>query len=235
MIIGLNIINSGYRFEKEWPLARTEWRKLYLRSFNKLRWEADPEDNIPPDSFVHVPPNISADVNSVTYRTDYLSQPMEFTGPITLYLHAAIDADDANFVVKLWDILPHGERMGLSRYGCLRASHPLIKEKSKPWEPVHDHTQVVPVTPGEIREYIIEIDATGMVFPAGHRIELEITSMDPFKYQRHSWTGKVSSMGPVPSANTISYKIYRDAQFQSYLLMPYIKQTSHESWLQPLG
>ncbi|WP_312111050.1 CocE/NonD family hydrolase [Brevibacillus reuszeri] len=232
--IKINIIGAGYRYEKEWPLARTEWRKLYLRSFGKLRFEADPEDQIPPDSFTHQPPNITSQVNSLTYTSEPFTRPTEFTGPITLHLHSAIDATDANFLVRVWNILQNGERMPISRWGALRASHRLDKEKSKPWEPVHDHTKEVPVVPGEINEYVIEINPIGMVFHPGQRIQLEITSMSPFAHQQKTWTGKVGNMGPVPSADTINYKIYRDAQFQSYLLLPYIPSSEKDQWLQPL-
>jgi len=92
----------------------------------------------------------------------------------------------------------------------------------------------VPVNPGEINEYVIEVNPIGMVFQPGHRIKLEITSTDIFKYQKFSWTGKVGSMGPVPSADTISYKIYRDAQYQSYLSMPLVPFSPQEQWLQPI-
>jgi uncharacterized protein len=230
----INILGAGYRYEKEWPLARTQWRKLYLRNFGRLRWEADTEENIPPDSFVHLPPNISTETPSLTYTTDMFTRPMEFTGPIALYLHTAIDAEDANLIVKLWDILPGGDRLPISRWGALRLSHRLDKDKSKPWAPVHDHTKAVPVKPGEINEYVVEVNPIGMVFQSGHRIQLEITSTDIFRYQKHSWTGKMGSMGPVPSANTINYKIYRDAQYPSYLLMPLVPHTPQDQWLQPI-
>ncbi|MCR8644022.1 CocE/NonD family hydrolase [Paenibacillus sp. N1-5-1-14] len=232
--IKLNIIGAGYRYEKEWPLARTEWRKLYLRSFGKLRWEVDPEGQVPPDSLTHLPPNISTEVKTLTYTSDILTRPMEFTGPIELHLFAAIDAEDANFIVKLWDILPGGSRLPVSRWGALRASHKLDTEKSLPGRPVHDHTQSVPVVHGEISEYVIEVNPIGMVFGPGHRIEIEIMSADPFEHQQNSWTGKTGFMGPIPSANTIHYKIYRDADYPSYILMPYIRETPRDQWLQPM-
>lgn len=72
------------------------------------------------------------------------------------------------------------------------------------------------------------------VFGPGHKIQLEIKAMDPSKYQEHTWTGKVGCMGPVPSAKTTNYKIYRDCKYQSYLLMPYIPETPEELWLKPL-
>ena len=69
--------------------------------------------------------------------------------------------------------------MPLLRYGSLRASHPLDKEKSRFGRPVHDNSVSIPVVPGEINEYVIEINPTSMIIPAGHWLELEITSMNP--------------------------------------------------------
>lgn len=230
----INIIGRGYRYEKEYPLQRTEWKKLYLRTFGELRWEKDPEGNLPPDSFTHRPPNISNKVESLVYTTAMFTQPTEFTGPMELHLFSSIDAKDANFIVKVWQITQGGTKLPISRYGALRASHKLDPARCEIGRPAHNHTKKVPVVPGEINEYVIEVNPIGMVFAPGTKLELEITSMDAFEYHMHSWTGKVGSMGPIPSADTINYKIYRDAEYPSYLLMPYIKETPKEQWLQPV-
>lgn len=228
----LNIIGRGYRYENEYPLARTEWKKLYLHTFHELRWEQDVEGNLPPDSFTHRPPHITTEVESLVYRTDRLSRPAEFTGPIELHLFASIDNTDANFIAKVWQITAGGTRMPVCRTGQLKASYPLDKEKSKPGMPVHDYSKRVPVTPGEIREYVIEINPIGMVFAPGTCIELEIKAMDNFEHQSGAWEGKMDHLGPIPSCNTINYKIYRDKDYPSHLLMPYIPYTPNENWLQ---
>jgi predicted acyl esterase len=230
--IKLNILGSGYRYEHEWPLARTVWKKLYLRSFGRLRWEPDAEADVVPDAFVHNPPSISSDVQSLVYTSEPLNRPMEFTGPVALHLYASIDAEDANFVVKVHEVYPSGEKHYMPCYGALRASHPLIESESKPWFPVHDHSRKIPVRPGEVREYVIEINPSGKVFRPGNRIQLEIKAMDPSLSHRHSWTGKVASMGPIPSAASICYRVYRDAERQSHLVMPYIPETPAENWVQ---
>lgn len=230
----LNIINRGYRYEYEYPLARTEWRKLYLRTFGQMRWEEDPEGNLPPDSFTHRPPNITNETETLVYRTDRFSKPTEFTGPIELHLFASIDAEDANFIVKLWQITPGGTRMPLCRTGSLKASYPLDKEKSQIGRPVHDYSKRIPVTPGEIREYVIEVNPMGMVFDPGTCLELEIKATDIFEHQAGAWQGKVGHLGPIPSAKTINYKIYRDADYPSYILLPYIPYTPGENWLQSI-
>ncbi|MCK8060628.1 MULTISPECIES: CocE/NonD family hydrolase [unclassified Fusibacter] len=230
----MNIIGRGYRYESEYPLARTDFRKLYLRTFGQLRWEKDPEGALPPDSFTHRPPNITNDVERLVYRTDRFSRPTEFTGPIELRLFASIDAEDANFIVKLWQITQGGTRMPLCRTGSLKASHPYDAEKSDIGRPVHDHSRVVKVVPGEINEYIIEINPIGMVFDSGTSLEIEIKAMDNFEHQKEAWQGKLGHLGPIPSANTINYKIFRDADYPSYILLPVIPETPSENWLQPI-
>jgi len=200
-----------------------------------MNWEPEPETEVTPDIFVHRPPNISNKTENLLYTTKPFAQPTEFTGPATLYLYAAIDAEDANFIVKIWDIMPGGNRHPISRYGALKASHPYLPEKSLPWRPFHDHSRNEPVEPGEVHLYVIEINPIGWVFQPGHAVQLEITSMDFVDEQKTMWTGKVGAMGPIPSARTISYRIFRDATYPSYILMPYIPQesTSREQWLQP--
>ncbi|MCX7022988.1 MAG: CocE/NonD family hydrolase [Spirochaetes bacterium] len=232
--IKMNIIGRGYRYEKEYPLARTEWKKLYLRTFGQLRWDPDPEGKLPPDSFTHRPPNITTDTETLVYRTDRFSKPMEFTGPIELHLFSSIDATDANFIVKVWQITQGGTRMPLCRSGSLKASHKLAPGRCEIGRPAHDHTKRVPVVPGEINEYVIEINPIGMAFDPGTCLELEIKAMDAFEHQDMTWQGKIGNMGPIPSASTINYRVYRDRDFQSYILLPFIPGTPGEQWLQPL-
>jgi hypothetical protein len=230
--VKMKIFNAGWRYEREWPLARTVWRKLYLRSFGRLRWEPDVEDDLAPDAFVHNPPNISSEVQSLTWTSDYLARPMEFTGPVALHLFASIDAEDANFVAKMHELRPDGTRHYMPCFGALRASHPLVEAESTPWLPVHDHSKVVKVKPGEVREYVIELNPSGKLFLPGSRIELELKAMDPNPAHKGSWTGKVASMGPIPSAQSICYRIYRDAKRQSHLVLPHIPETPRENWVQ---
>jgi hypothetical protein len=223
---------NKYRFEKEWPPKRTKWTKLFLKRFGRLETEPEHNEEIIPDSLVHIPPTISTEVPALKYATERLSEPMEVTGPITLYLYSAIDKEDANFIAKLWDLLPNGERIPLSN-GYLKASHrTLMKEKSRPWLPVHDHTRSVPVKPGEINEYVIEMITTVNVFLPGHQIELEITTMDPMPQHKFMWT-KMTMMGSLPSSGQIKYDIYRDKAHQSHLLLPVIPTSDPDLWLKP--
>ncbi len=142
------------------------------------------------------------------------------TGPAALYLYASIDTEDTNFIVKLYDVDPHGGRAQMAT-GWLKASHrELDEKKSKPWRPHHPHTSSVPVTPGEMYQYAIRIYSFSNVFKAGHQIELELASQEPF-------TDPAMALLPpdsfhLPSGRSTTHKIYRDRNHPSHLILPVI-------------
>ncbi|MFQ6054067.1 MAG: CocE/NonD family hydrolase, partial [Candidatus Bathyarchaeia archaeon] len=224
-VMGIN----KFRYEWEWPLARTRWTKFYLRRFGELSEAPEGDRDIPPDGLLHKPPTVSNEVQALRYSTPPLTEAVEVTGPIALYLHASIDQEDANFIVRLWDVYPNGERF-LLESGFLKASHrALDEEKSKPWRPYHTHMNPEPVKPGEIYKYAISIPPISNVFMPNHRIELEITTMDPLP--QIAAPMRMPLMGHLPSSRLIFYKIYRDAEYPSHLLLPIIPETPQEAYI----
>lgn len=210
---------NTWRYEYEWPLKRTKWTKFYLRSWERLSEEPETFYDAP-DCFVQQPPTMTTTIQSLKYLTSPMSEDMEVTGPIALYLYASIDTDDTNWIVTLTDVDEHGAETELTR-GWLKASHRAVdKGKSKPWQPYHPHTKPEAVIPGEIYEYAIEVRPTSNVFRAGHCVKLEIASMDlPMPPKR----------GPKPhhlaSSRTTLHKIYRNEKWPSHLLLPIIPKT----------
>lgn len=211
-----------WRAEKEWPLARTQWTKYYLRPVHRLSTKPEPldEECAPPDGFYQAPLTVTPDVQLLKWATVPLSEDTELTGPGALVIHASIDTDDTNFVAKLYDVDPHGKRQ-LVTSGYLKASHrELDAEKSKPWRPHHPHSRSVPVAPGEIIEYQIRLYSFSNVFKAGHRIQLELACNEPFA------DPDVQLLPPdsqhLPSGRATTHKIFRDAAHPSHLLLPLI-------------
>jgi len=108
--------------------------------------------------------------------------------------------------------------------GWLKASSRILDERrSTPWEPFHKLTRdaITPVPPGEIVEYKIQVLATANQLKAGHRICLDITSMDvPIG------TEAMSDVEYIPyhvcSSKPATHKIYHDAERPSHLLLPII-------------
>ena len=114
--------------------------------------------------------------------------------------------------------------------GWLKASYRALDDKrSKPWEPFHKLTRdaIAPVKPEEVVEYRIQILATANQFKAGHRICLDITSMDV-----PTGTGAMTNVEYIPyhvcSSKTVTHRIYRDAERPSHLLLPIIPDSTDQ-------
>ncbi|MCC7107194.1 MAG: hypothetical protein IT307_18835, partial [Chloroflexi bacterium] len=182
-----------WRTESEWPLARTEWRQLYLGGPSggvegTLDWTVqnggEQTYEMVPDSqdWVWGKPRL-------VYRSAPVDEPLEVTGPLQLDLWLASSAADTDLFVTLFDEGPGGSTRVLTK-GWLRASHRAIDPaRGRPNQPWHPHTSTEPLTPGQPTLLPIEIISTCNVFHPGHRVRLEIGSCDslaenPFWYHR---------------------------------------------------
>jgi hypothetical protein len=153
------------------------------------------------------------------YLTEPLSEDLEIVGPVALYLHVAIATEDADFIVKLMDIAPDGSAFMLSR-GWLKASHRELDEiQSRPWRPYHPHTRAVPVTPGEVNEYAIEIRPIANLFRKGHRIKLEIWSCD-YPAEPFDMTLLYPLWSHLAYEKETAYEIFHSAAHASRLVLP---------------
>lgn len=237
---------NRWRYADDWPLPETQWTRLYLDSWERLRPEpfakGGRDARGEPDSFVQMPPTQTNAVQRLRYMTDPLPEDTLVIGPIALYLYAAIDQDDTNWIVVLKDVGPDPSvrtaRAGeatvpeslhereLTR-GWLKASHRAVDAKrSTPWKPWHPLTRKAwkPVKPGEVDEYAIEILSTANMFRARHRICLDITSMD-----LPTGTAGSHDVEYIPyhicSSKTVVHRIYHNGKYPSHLLLPVIPKT----------
>ncbi len=217
------------RREQEWPLARTEWRKLYLRVWEGL--SPEPEHVVGrPDCFVQQPADETSQIQGVDYFTERFAQPTELTGPVSLTLHASIDATDTTWIVVLADVAPDGSATELTK-GFLKASHrKLDPERSTPWRPYHPHLEEEPVVPGEIVEYAIELSPIANVFRAGNRLRLSIHCLD-LQFRPSNPTIRASHI-PWHFCNTetVVHRVFHDEQHPSHLLVPVIPHSDPAQW-----
>ena len=171
-----------------------------------------------PDCFLQQPLHLSNKRDSVKYISPPMSEDLEVIGPVALHFFASIDQDDTNWIVKLSDVAPTGAETRLGK-GYLKASHRALDAgKSKPGRPYHPHTKeaVEPVKPGEMYEYDIALGVVTNVFKPGHRIKLEIESLESPRDPEM----QIHYHPPLNSSRTTLHKIYRDREHQSYLMLP---------------
>lgn len=182
--VSLNIRHPGEKFvlrgENEWPLARTQWTRYFLR----------PEDqNLGPDE-PRAAATLSYDTtgDGLTFSTPPLTQSLEITGPVAAKLWVSSDTADADLFVALRVFDPAGKEVtfigsndprtpvGL---GWLRASQRKLDPKmSLPYRPWHSHDEEWPLTPGEPVELDVEIWPTSIVVPPGYRLALTVRGKD---------------------------------------------------------
>jgi len=197
----LQVRHPGERFverhEKEWPLARTRWTKLYL----------SPSDQ----SLSRAPVGRRGSVTydglgpGVTFLTPPLSRETEITGPIAAKLFVSSSTSDADLFLIVRAFSPNLEEVVFQgaldphtpiAQGWLRASHRKLDAKlTLPYRPYHTHDEKQPLAPGKLYELDVEVWPTCIVLPAGYRIGLTVRGRD-YEYPGGPSTG-LGTLGAV--------------------------------------
>ena len=141
------------------------------------------------------------------YTTPPLAEDLEVTGPLTVTLFAATTGADTDFTAKLVDVEPCGAARALVD-GIMRGRYRKGTDTA------------VPITPGAVEEYTIDLVATSNVFKAGHRVRLEISSSNFPRFDRNFNTGgdPWATTECVPAVQTIMH----NEQYPSRLRLPVI-------------
>jgi len=173
------------REENEWPIARTEWTRLYL----------DPAAQaLAPEA-----PKASASVSyaalgeGLTFLSAPLERETEITGPLAARLFLSSSTTDADvflvfrvFTADLREVVFQGaiDPHTPVAQGWLRAPHRKLDSRlSTPYRPYHTHDEVQPLTPGKPVQLDVEIWPTSIVVPAGHRLALSVRGRD-YEWQK---------------------------------------------------
>ena len=188
--------DNTWRKEREWPLARTVWTRLYLRQNGKL--ETTAPGNEPPDEYRYDPGNptpflvdarelelsLNEDYRTVdserkdlvTYTTAPLEKDIEITGPMTATLWAVTEGKDTDWNVMLQHVYPDG-RAERIQDGVMRAR----------FRDGFDRPSLL--KPGKAYKYDIDLWFTSRVIPTGDRLRVTVASAAFPKYDRNLNTG----------------------------------------------
>ena len=194
LCIRASVDECNWRFENEWPLARTQYTKFYLNAqtanvvddaMHDLRMSTVAPENADEIIFPSGPEAYRrgrAGQPMVTFVTGPLSEDVEVTGHIKLMLWVSSETDDMDVFAYLRNMAPDGSVETATR-GILKVSHrKLDPELSKPYRPYHTHDDEQKLNPGEVVPIELEIWATSMVFRKGHRIRLDVQPHDGEHY-----------------------------------------------------
>jgi uncharacterized protein len=220
---------NRWRDEADWPLARAQPTAWYLNgdgSLARQRLESaaparayvyDPYDPCPTvGGTTLLPPQYPAgpvDQAILLNRRDvlhYTSQPLEsaleVTGQVRAVLYVTTSGRDTDFMVKLCDVHPDGRCFNVCD-GVLRVSF-------------RDGRTRQAVTPGELLRIEVDLWSTAMLFKAGHRLRVLVTSSDFPRYDRNPNTFELAHEATVllPALQ----QVLNSAQHASHLVLPEI-------------
>jgi predicted acyl esterase len=197
----------AFRFENEWPLARTQWTKMYFSiERDRAPEETHTEGRLVSEkiattrkiSYAGSNPN-KAGIGSgssapgigrsgISFVTDPMEKDTEITGPLMANVWVSSTAEDMDVMVTLRNIDPagnevfelgqQGQPVVLTK-GWLRASHrKLDAAKSLPYRPYHAHNERLWLEPDVPVECQIEIISTCIVLKKGHQLRVDIHAQD---------------------------------------------------------
>lgn len=180
------------RGEHEWPLARTHWRELYLRADGRL------VEDLPSAGTVRFRSH-----NGEARFAWEIAEPLELTGPMALRLALELgEAGDCNLFIAVEKrrdgrSVPFEGSYGFGldhiTTGWLKISHrSLDNSASRPFAPVHTHTEPTLLTAGEVVTAEIALRPSATAFRAGDELRLVI-------YGRWPWPHNPIT-GPYPAA-----------------------------------
>jgi putative CocE/NonD family hydrolase len=151
----------------------------------------------------------------LTYETEPLAQPLHLAGPVEATIHAATSVADTDWSVSLYAVDANAKPypVGLT-FGMLRAR--FRQSMSEP----------LPVEPGVVYEYQIDLGHTAISIPPGHRLRVEIASASFPEYSRNLNTGGHNERDT--ESVIADQSIYRGRAYPSQLLLPVIDPGRYE-------
>lgn len=207
------------RYEDDWPIARTEYRELYLDAASGVLGPNRPDD----EAVARYAPLSEAASFTLTFDED-----TELTGNMKLRLWVSTTAGtDMDLFVGVekrnaaGEAVPFsakaGYALGAVALGWLRVSErALDPERSTPWQPWLSHEDPRPIEPDQIVPVEIEILPSSTLFRAGESLRLVVQGQDLYGHPAlaHDFSDDV---------NLGTHSIYAGAEFDSHLLVPVVR------------
>ena len=216
----MDVMDHDYqvkRPEKEWPLKRTQYKKLYLDAANMTMY----------DEPVAVESSVSYDANTEEVNFDMtFEEETELTGYMWLRLWVEADGhDEMDMFVNIqkadsegnwlpWLTLnePHPGQWGKMRVSRRELDKKKTKEKIN--NPVQAQLKEEKLSPGEIVPVDIAIVPSSRIWHKGQKLRIQIAG----RYIREGWFEPLSW----DTDNKGRHIIHTGGQYESWLRVPVI-------------
>jgi hypothetical protein len=190
-----------WRRHDAWPPKEADEVRLYLQENGGLSFSRPDAQAAPFDEYVSDParPVPYTDMRTIdvpreymvedqrfaarrpdvlVYQTEPLSEDVTLAGPIKVELHVSTTGTDSDWIVKLIDVYPKGDR----RYSSIRGNEPgegyqqLVRGDVMRGKFRQSFEKPVPFVPGEPTVVPFELQDVYHTFRAGHRIMVQVQS-----------------------------------------------------------
>lgn len=204
------------RPENEFPLARTNYTKLYLNA----------EDGTMSTAPVQAETKVSYDAETGEANFDLVfTEDTEITGYPSLRLFVEADGNnDMDLFIYMQKLDKDGNVVPTSvfgeddpgTWGKFRVSHRALDEKlSTDWHPVQSHEKEEFLSPGEIVQCDIELNVTSRIWHKGEQIRVNVA---PRFVRDDSWFFPTVH----ETINKGKHIIHTGGKYESYLQIPVI-------------
>jgi uncharacterized protein len=203
------------RAETEFPLKRTQYRKLYLDAAHAAMQEA------PAASASQVSYDGATEEVTFDYR---FNEETEITGFLKLRLWVEADGyDDMDLFINMQKLSTTGDWLPVSvlgephpgAWGKMRVSRRKLDEKlSTDYQPVQAHVCDEKLSPGEIVPVDVEIWPTSRIWHKGQQIRVQVAG----RYIRENWFEPIFW----DSDNQGRHIIHTGGPYDSFLQIPVI-------------
>jgi predicted acyl esterase len=203
------------RPEKEFPLARTEYKKLYLNAADMSMSSA------PVATEARVPYDGNTDIVTFDY---VVPEETEITGYMSVHLNVSVNGyDDADLFFTVKKLGEGGKEVPVSvlnephpgAWCKLRLSMRKLSPKSKPEKPVQAFDEVQKLRPDEIVPIDVCFVPYSRIWHKGEKLRLQIAGRyirEPGWFERLGWE----------TDNQGTQVIHTGGEFSSWLQIPFI-------------
>ncbi|MEO7523746.1 MAG: CocE/NonD family hydrolase [Ferruginibacter sp.] len=228
----VNVINTDYFLNASKKLSLK--KNITGNSFDE--YISDPKKPVPYTNGIYKNRNneymiedqrfASSRPDVVVYETDSLTNDLTLTGQITADLFVSTSGTDADFIVKLIDVLPATEITSAKLPGgtTMAGFQRLVRAEVMRGKFRNSFEKPEAFEPNKISKVHFFLNDVSHTFRKGHRIMVQVQS---------SWFPLVDlnpqKFMPIPEAEEKDFqkaniKIYHDAEHQSKLILPVFKQ-----------